>query len=558
MKKYILGLIAAMAVAAPSCDTLDFDPTGQYSDATAYASVDNLDLYIRDMYGFHYAMSNLQSGQSLAMLEDTWTDLIKTSWFNVGQSQNSFFSRINSMTVQSNPRSNWSSMYSQIRKFNYFLVDANTGKLSGLNQDEVKKRVAEVRYFRAFAYMELAKFHGGVILRISEDKVDDQHENAKARATEEDTWDFILGEFDKAIADLPDAWPSADYGRATKTIAEAMKARAALYAKRWDVAYTAADNVIKSGKYSLVDGSSLGQIYTNVTNSEVIIPVMYEVQKKQHNYDTFLCPPSYAETAGYKNQFGAAATPTEEYASQFDINVNGTWQEFDWDNLASYGNEPFKNRDPRFYQSILANGSTFQGKEIQCWAGGTDECMTYAPSGQDNVHKSTTGYYIRKWLCSRAKDKYNFVDMLSDQYWIEMRLAEVYLIRSEAAARQNQWGQAYSDLNVIRNRVGLPNKPQTGNWDAYLKDLQKERICELGLEGHRYDDIMRWGISQEVLNGQRVHGVKVTKNGDGTFGYEVIEADVVDRIFPKKYERFPIPYGEIQNNPLCEQNPEWK
>lgn len=546
-----------MAVMSPACDTLDFDPTGQYSDATAYSSIKNLDLYVKDMYTIYHNIANVECGSSLNMLEDAWSDLIKTSWYGVGQSQNKFFSQENSMSVETNPRSNWNTMYTNIRKFNYLLVDAKAGKLSKLPQDEVAARVAEVRFLRAFAYQELAKYHGGVILRISEDKVDDQNENAKARASKEETWDFILGEYDKAIADLPDSWSTGDYGRITKQGAQAMKARAALYAGRWDAAYTAADNVIKSNKFQL--SNNLGDIYTNSNNSELIIPVLYELGVKQHNFDSYLCPPSFADAKGYKDQYGAAATPTEEYVSQFDIKVGNNWESFDWNNLAKYGNEPFKNRDPRFYQSILANGSTFQGNEIQCWEGGTDQCMKYAMTGQDNVHRSTTGYYIRKFLSSKTGTSgYNFVNNLSDQHWIEMRLAEVYLIRSEAAARQNKWAEAYNDLNVIRNRATLPNKPQKNSWEDYLVDLQKERICELGLEGHRYDDIMRWGISQEVLNGKRTHGVWVTKNDDGSFSYEIIEADDYDRIFPKKYEIFPIPYNEIQNNPLCDQNEAWK
>ena len=546
-----------MAVTVPACDTLDFDPTGQYSDATAYASINNLDYYIKDMYGIYHKIANVECGSSLNMFEDAWTDLVKTSWYGVGQGQNKFFSQINSMTVESNPRSNWKTMYEQILKFNFFLVDAKAGRLSNLPQEEVAARVAEVRYLRAFAYQELAKYHGGVILRVSEDKVDDQNDNAKARATKEETWDFILNEYDKAIADLPDLWSDGDYGRITKQGAQAMKARAALYAERWEEAYTAADNVIKSGKFTL--STDLGNIYTNPANGEIIVPVLFELEKKQHSFDTYLCPPSFAETCGYKDQNGAAATPTEEYASQFDIKVGNTWEAFNWDNLAKYDNEPFKNRDPRFYQSILANGSTYQGREIQCWEGGSDECMIYSSTGQDNVHKSTTGYYLRKFLTSNTGAKrYNFTNILSDQHWIEMRLAEVYLNRSEAAARQNQWSQAYSDLNVIRNRATLTDVPQKNSWEDYFVDLQKERICELGLEGHRYDDIMRWGISQEVINGKRTHGVKVTKNDNGTFSYEVIEADNYDRIFPKKYEIFPIPYNEIQNNPLCEQNDAWK
>ncbi|MCS3079958.1 RagB/SusD family nutrient uptake outer membrane protein [Bacteroides thetaiotaomicron] len=67
----------------------------------------------------------------------------------------------------------------------------------------------------------------------------------------------------------------------------------------------------------------------------------------------------------------------------------------------------------------------------------------------------------------------NFVDVQSDQFWIEMRMAEVYLIRSEAYARLEKWSEAYIDLNAIRGRVGMPALPQQNVWDSYLTDLEK-------------------------------------------------------------------------------------
>lgn len=356
---------------------------------------------------------------------------------------------------------------------------------------------------------------------------------------------------------MPDSWTSGDYGRITKEGAEAMKSRAALYAGRWQDAFDAADNVIKSQKFQLA--TNYGDVFSNPNNKEIIIPVLFELKNKQHNWDTFMSPPGDAIAFGYEGKFGGAATPTEEFASKFDIKVGSTWEAFDWDNVAKYTDGPFANRDPRFYETILYNGATWKGRTIECFDGGKDQCMAFNPvSTNDNVHKSTTGYYARKFLSTNTGEKaYNYVNVLSDQHWIEMRLAEIYLIRSEAAARLNQWGQAYQDLNDIRARVSMPALPTKGSWDDYFVDLQKERICELGLEGHRYDDMVRWGIAHDVLHGSRVHGIKVTKAGSG-FKYEVIEADTQDRNYPKKYEIFPIPYSEVQNNLLCEQNDAWK
>lgn len=338
-----------------------------------------------------------------------------------------------------------------------------------------------------------------------------------------------------------------------------MIARASLYAKRWSDAVNACDQVLGMG-YDLLPGKSYEEyykIFSTPDNKELIIPVYFQsgISMKQHSFNNYFCPPYDGKPYEAENVVGATATPTDEYASSFDIQVNGNWEAFSWNNLTKYNNKPFDNREPRFYASILYNDATWLGRQLELYSGGKDGYMDFAITGQDYVHKTTTGYIFRKFLDDSGK--VNFTNILSGTYWTEMRLAEIYLIRSEAYARQNQFGPAYDDLGIIRNRVGLPNLPQKGNWDDYLKDLSKERICELGLEGHRYFDLIRWGIAVKTLNNQRVHGVRVTKV-DGGFNYERVECDTQDRYYPEKYTIFPIPYSELQNNTLCEQNEVWK
>ena len=138
-----------------------------------------------------------------------------------------------------------------------------------------------------------------------------------------------------------------------------------------------------------------------------------------------------------------------------------------------------------------------------------------------------------------------------------MRLAEIYLISSEAYARLDKFKDAYIDLNEVRQRVGMPMLPQKNAWDDYLVDLAKERVCELGMEGHRYFDLVRWGKAKDVLDGKRLHGVKATKGLD-KFTYERIECDVKTRNFTSRYTIFPIPSSEIRTNLKCEQNELWK
>ena len=53
MKKILIGLSLAF-MGLQSCDVLDRDPLGYYSDNVAYASIENLDYYVKDLYqSFH-------------------------------------------------------------------------------------------------------------------------------------------------------------------------------------------------------------------------------------------------------------------------------------------------------------------------------------------------------------------------------------------------------------------------------------------------------------------------------------------------------------------------
>lgn len=558
IKNMMMGLAGCICLSVQSCDVLDVDPTNAYAENVTYASMANLDLYVKGFYSLLYTNADIACGSN-CLMDDGASDLVKYSWYGVSAgAMNKFFYETNYVTPENNFRSNWSGMYENIRRLNEYFSDLSEGWADGLDKDELKIRTAEVRFLRAFAYQELVIRHGGVILRIGENAVDGPNERAKARSTEAECWDFILKQYEMAAHDLPDKWPAAEIGRVTCGAAYGMMARAALYAGRWSDAVTACDEVLKLG-YDLMPGSTYAEyykIFTTVNNQELILPVYFQqgVKMKQHSFDSYFCPPYDGNPWGAS--VGAAAAPSDEYASSFDIKVGDKWEPFEWDNLASkYGNKPWDNREPRFYASILYNGATWKGRTLELYHGGKDGYMDFAITGQDNNHQTTTGYIFRKYMSDDTK--YNYTDILSGQYWIEMRLAEIYLIRSEAYARQNQFGPAYDDLKTIRDRVGLPALTQKGTWSDYLEDLAKERICELGLEGHRYHDLVRWGIAHETLDHKRLHGIKIAKAAND-FTYTRVECDTQDRLFPEKYNVFPIPYTELKNNSLCEQTDVWK
>ncbi len=88
---------------------------------------------------------------------------------------------------------------------------------------------------------------------------------------------------------------------------------------------------------------------------------------------------------------------------------------------------------------------------------------------------------------------------ISFEYPVMFRLAEQYLIRAEARAKRNNISGAQEDLNIIRNRAGLPNTTAT-SVDALLDAILQERRVELFIEhGHRWFDLKRTGKAARIL-----------------------------------------------------------
>jgi hypothetical protein len=81
------------------------------------------------------------------------------------------------------------------------------------------------------------------------------------------------------------------------------------------------------------------------------------------------------------------------------------------------------------------------------------------------------------------------------------RLAEQYLIRAEANARLNApVATVHADINIIRNRSGLPNlSTAISSQTALLDAILQERRVELAFEGFRFADLRRHGKAESLL-----------------------------------------------------------
>ena len=112
---------------------------------------------------------------------------------------------------------------------------------------------------------------------------------------------------------------------------------------------------------------------------------------------------------------------------------------------------------------------------------------------------------------------------------IYLRLAELYLIRSEARARQGKIPEAQADLNTIRARAGLPSTTASDE-ASLLNAITRERRIEFFSEwGHRFFDLKRWGGADAALSYKP--------------GWQPTDT------------LWPVPYAEIKLNPSLTQNP---
>lgn len=540
---YLLGIgLMFTSQFLTSChDLLEKDPTDSYSETVAWSSESSLDMYVTYLYKPLNGLSNFSS----LSLTDGYTDLVKygngvpQTW----SAHNKILLQQNTITSDNNPMSSWG-LYTDIFRENVFLRDAGIYG-NKFSEDFLNIRISEIRFIRAVNYARMIRIFGGVILRDETNGVDSEGQKDKARATEAESWDFVLKDLEFAARHLPKEWDSKWDGRLTKGAAYAYMCRTALFAKRWDVAITAADEIKKLNKYDLMDNYE--DVFKVAGNKEIIFSIAYKIPDMPHYFDRYFAPDG--------KQGIRRAVPTSELVDSYDM-ADGT--PFSWS--GSMANDPYVGREPRFYASIIYNGATWKEKKIYTYVDAENGFAAYRDNMNPGEKQTVTGYFIRKYLQENNAD---FDDKGSDQFWIEMRYAEVLLNLAEALAEQDyskNQDDALEALNEVRERVNLPKRTteEAPDKDSFMKLLRKERICELAFEGFRYWDLRRWRLAGEVIDGKQAHGTKITKKDDNTYTYEQVSCDDnINRFFPERYYLLPIPVDELQNNPLCENNAPW-
>lgn len=550
--KIAILLLSAGLLTTTSCDFMDCDESDNYTLQEIQGSYNRVKQFVTCIYG--YLPSDFCNTHG-AMLDAATDDAIHV---------------YESSAIQRIVNGTWSANYTVDDKFAYYynaIHDANyyLTTLSGLtfdtweNGDDYQDWMQnydnyqyQVRFLRAYFYFELVRRYQNVPLITK--PLSQTETNQIEPSSAQEVLKFIIKECTEIAPKLPIKSTSiaqAENGRATRAMAMALKSRAALYAAsplyntngdnaKWTEAAKASHDIIASA-------GELGlglDTYANLFKS-----------KNYNSKEVILCRPTGTsktfEQANYPMGVTGGNTttcPTENLASAFEMKDG---RAFDWNDPTMKANQ-YKDRDPRFYLTIVHNGMLWPAKKaVDISEGGAN--------GLPLTNATTTGYYLRKYVDNSISFEAGSTTAATHHNWILFRYAEVLLNYAEAMIHVNgncdykdatYTMSAREALNAVRKRAGIPEVAACSQ-DEFLMRVKHERRVEMAFEGQRFWDLRRWKNLDETKN---IYAVRITHH-DGVLSYE--KTLLSERSVSNKLYFYPIANVELFKNKKLVQNSGW-
>ncbi len=534
MRKIKYLIVLTISVIFTSCNNiLDIEPKDRITGIWTNEAL--VESYVHGMY------NSLQHGFCEALwgsLTDELHDVHNNGGAWIIQRGELTSDNISTLsTTTTTPSFNkWGYAYARIRDINEFFQQIESSDF----EDKIKNRLkGEMKFIRAYLYSELLWRYGDVPLITQVFALDDDYTTVKKESYDK-VVDFIVNELDEAAVLLSQS--EIKKGRATPDATVALKSRVLLYAAsplnnpsndltKWEKAAEAAE--------ALIDKYTLYHDYKNLfleDNNEIIFG-RYFTKSINHNINGL---------SGANSLYGGGHNhPAENIVMDYEM-INGELPySLDASNniIANPGSgydpkNPYLNRDPRFYASILYDGCIFQDHEIETFDGGIDSPL----SSVLPWNATMTGYYLYKFI-DPSKSVNLRTDDLSTNPWIFFRYGEILLNYAEAKFELGDEDAARKSINLIRARVNMP--PVNSSGVDLRNKIRHERRIELAFEGHRFFDVRRWKILEEVSTKQ-ILGMQIRKaqNGDKSYDIKVV-APVA---YYEQHLKLPIPRTEIDKS----------
>lgn len=403
-------------------------------------------------------------------------------------------------------------VWGRIRNINDVIRGINGGTLS---QEDKNQLLGQVYFFRAWCYLQMVKWYGGV--PIVTEVIEPLAENSTPRSSAKACIDFIVKDLDTAaemlsVSTSQGGWRSGnDWGRVTTGTALALKGRALLLwcsplfnrandQSRWEKAYEIMKDdlpKIQDCGYDLyhsttnINGSDFAAMFSQSgKNPEAVFVTLYNTiqsgdTQKNNTWERSIRP---------KNTTGSGLAPSAMIVDLFPMadgklpSTATTYTKLERSETAYETEFPFMNRDPRFYRTFAFPGvrwaydgdptmqepnnpSYNNGRDFElwnyCWYTNAEDRDNEQQSGYfaDNLLGNGKGMYVRKksddldvnpsaLYGNWSASATNSGFTYSAAPHIEMRFAEVLLNFAEVAAGANKLDKALDCLKQIRQRAG--------------------------------------------------------------------------------------------------------
>ena len=460
----------------------------------------------------------------------------------------------------------WQGCYEAIARANNVLK--NVGKAADMSDADKKRVIGEARFLRGHSYFELQKHFNKVPY------IDETTAEPGKVPNSGTVWDKIEADLNTAYTTLPETQAAA--GRANKWAAGAYLAKALLFQKKFDAAATLFEAVIKDGQTTNGKKYGLAAKFNDVFNmdTENNEEHVFSVQAAAGTGTANNTQTDYVLNFTYTSPAVGCCgffQPSFDMVNSYRTDANGLPL---LDNSYNTAANLVKHDqgiasadaftldagqlDPRLDWTVGRRGIPYydwQDHPGKAWIRAQENAGPYSP---------------KKFMMTKAQ----FGSLTDGSSWTRgftainyplLRFADVLLMAAEAHVEKAtpDLAKALDYVNRVRNRAANPAgfvmkgaapaanyviKPYTTFADqpTARAAVRMERKLELSQEGHRFYDLVRWGVAKAELDRYLANDAAILTDRLGGASFKA-----------GKNEYWPIPQSQIdlEGSSVLTQNP---
>lgn len=499
------------------------------------------------------------------------------------QPEQSFIEQYNWIADNTYFLGKWWHSYDGVARSNDVIQLANSPDVKDMTPAEKTQVIAEARFLRGHYHFEAKKMWNKVPY-IDETIYVATDANSTKIPNTEDIWSKIEADFDFAAKNLPVS--QSQKGRATQWAAKAYLAKALVFQKKWAAAETLLLDILNNSGKKLVANYHDNYRTSGNNNSESIFEVQFSVNDGTNGNngnagDNLNWP--YSSTAPGRGCCGFYQA-SHNLVNAFKTDDKGlpmigtaadgsldTYNKVDLPNDqgigagAAFTLDKSIPVDPRLDWTVGRRGVNFLD-----WGP-----MPGASWIRDQAYAGPfTGKKWMYYLGEEGSTTHSTSRRNVNNNYRLIKLSSVILWLAECEVELNKLAAAEGHVNLIRNRAknGTKQDPTVtykvepypdGTFAAMGADFARnavrmEQRLEFAMEGHRFFDLVRWGIAEKVLNKyaaeESVPGTEPSGRKFNKRGY------MAGKVFTSKNNYYPLPQDEILNSqkdgkPTLIQNP---